>query len=448
MIDAFSARPGAGLEAAIEAEIEAHEQAGRYRDAFAACQSLLRRQPDRPDILMRAGRLAMAAGKFELAAKFLAKATQVQPENGEAHFELGNALKAAGHLELALRSYGNALAVAPDALPAWQNYGNTLLALDRAEEAADAYRHILGANLRNPAAQRNLGLALQRMGRLDDAILAYRGALKLQGDWPQASSNLVQALLAAGDPAAAVAACDDWLGHRPGSVEALALKCAALNEAGENAAAARLLDFDRFVTARTIEPPAGYRDLAAFNAALEAAVLAHPTLKVPPEDDPTYHHPRLRITDEILGATDGPLADLEKILTRCVEDYWTHVGEDESHPFLANRPRRWTLSAWSVVLEGEGNLVPHIHLDGYVGGSYYVTIPAEAADEARKEGWFELGRPPEELACTAEPVVRALQPAPGRMLMFPGYFYHRTTPYRSPSGARRITIAFDVVPQD
>ena len=440
-----------GTEVSVEAlqqRASAALKAGRLGDALAACRAILARRPERADVHAFAGMIALRQGDAAGALRSYETAVTLRPDYAEAHFNHGNALKQLDRPDEAAVAYRHALGLRADIAPAWHNLGNVLLTLDRAGEAADAYRRVLAIDATNPDTHRNLGIALQKTDTLDGAIAAYRDALARRPGWPPAASNLVQALLEADDAAGAVAVCDDWLAHNPGHVEGMALKCAALNETGDRAALDVLLDFDRFALERQIEAPAGYGSLDDFNAALADYVLNHPTLKVPPVDDPTYHHPKLEITDEILGESDGPMAAMERIIRDSVEDYWQRMGDDPSHPFLANRPRKWGLSAWSVVLRGEGNLVPHIHLDGYLGGSYYVKLPREVMDPERREGWFELGRPPEELALRREPVVRPLQPLPGKMLQFPGYFYHGTTPYASPSGEIRITIAFDVVPQN
>lgn len=432
----------------LQQQAQALFKRGRLRDALNACQMILMQQPERADVHAFAGMISMRLGDPAQAVQSYGRAVELRPDHAEAHFNLGNAFKQLDRPAEAEQAYRRVLALRPDLAPAWHNLGNVLLVLDRPAESADALQRVLEIDPRNPDTHRNLGIALQKLGRHDQAIAAYRGALALRPGWPPASSNLVQVLLAERKLDAAIAACDDWLALYPGHVEGLALKCAALNEAGDAAGRDYLLDFDRFVLARAIEPPAGYKSLDEFNAGLADYVLNHPTLKLPPEDDPTYHHPKLHITDEILGETGGPMADMEQIMTWAVEDYWQRMGDDPSHPFLANRPRKWRLSAWSVVLQGEGNLVSHIHLDGYLGGAYYVKVPQEVYDEDKQEGWFELGRPPEELPLEAPPAVRRYQSVPGKMLQFPGYFYHRTTPYHSPASEIRITIAFDVVPVD
>jgi hypothetical protein len=99
-----------------------------------------------------------------------------------------------------------------------------------------------------------------------------------------------------------------------GEIEALALKALALNEMGATEAARTLLAYDRLVTASHQKAPLGYADLATFNRALAGHIAAHPTLKVPPADHPTYHNPQLKITEEILTGRGGtrPLAFLAR----------------------------------------------------------------------------------------------------------------------------------------
>ncbi|MCP4330673.1 MAG: tetratricopeptide repeat protein [Alphaproteobacteria bacterium] len=442
-------RAEAGEGSSIEAlrrQASAAFQAGRLSEAMAVCRTLLAQAPERADAHAFAGMIALRQGDAATAAEAYAAAVALRPDYAEALYNLGNAFKMLDRMGDAEGAYRRVIELRPDLAPAWHNLGNVLLAQERAGDAVDAFGRVIAIDASNPDTHRNLGIALQKLGRIDDAA-AYRGALALQPGWPPAASNLVQVLLEMRDPEDAVGVCDEWLARHPGHIEALVLKCASLNDAGDPQALDFLLDSDRFIVERIIDPPPGYRSLAEFNAALADHVVAHPTLKVPPADDPTYHHPKLQITGELLGDQKGPMAVMEAVMRDSVVDYWRRVGDDPYHPFLANRPRKWEISAWSVVLQGEGNLVPHIHLDGYLGGSYYVKLPREVADPDQQEGWFELGRPPEELACHASPTPRAFQPVPGKMLQFPGYFYHGTTPYTSPTGETRITIAFDVVPK-
>ena len=118
---------------------------------------------------------------------------------------------------------------------------------------------------------------------------------------------------------------------------------------------------------------------------------------------------------------------------------------DPAHPFAAQRPARWRLSAWAVVMEGQGYQAPHIHPQAWLSGVYYASVPPDmAASDTEQAGWIEFGEPLPDYRFTAKPELRLIRPEEGLMLLFPSYFFHRTLPFSA--GGTRISIAFDVVP--
>ncbi|HXQ68148.1 MAG TPA: tetratricopeptide repeat protein [Alphaproteobacteria bacterium] len=424
-------------------EAVAHYHAGRRAEALAICLDVLAREPNRADLLGFAGGIALELGEHAQATALYRKALALRPDYPDVEYNLALALERSGALEAAAEAYRAALARHPDLVPAWHNLGTVLLGLGQPEEAVAAYRRALAFG---PLAEseRSLGIALERLGQLEEAVAAYRRALALKPDWSVAHNNLAYGLLALGDGAAALAACERWLEAFPASVEATALKALTLNEVGAVEEARALYDFDRFVQIHDLAAPPGYSSLAAFNADLVRHVEAHPTLKVPPEEHPTYHHPALEITEELLAEPKGPMAALESLMRAAVARYLASVPPSPPHPFLARFPERWTLTAWATRLCGWGNLVPHVHFDGYLGAVYYPLLPpVVTAEDGGEAGWFELGRPPEQFRLEAAPLIRRIQPKEGRLLLFPGYMYHNTVPFTA--AERRISIAFDLV---
>ena len=436
--------PGAELAALQHRAMTAY-RAGRPVEALEACRAILALLPDRPDVLGFAGMLALETGAETEAVGYYRRALAQKPDFVEAHYNLANGLKRLGRLEEAAAAYRAALLLRPELMPAHHNLATTLLALGRAEEAVGAFERALASEA-TAAGERDLGLALEQLGRLDNAIAAYRRALALPNARADIYSNLANALLMRGDAAAARDACQRWLERVPGSVEGTALLALSLRELGDERGASALLDFDRFVQVVDFEAPPGYESLAAFNAALVAQVESDPSLKVPDKDHPTYHNDALEKTGELLlEPPKGALAALERMMRDAVERYIATVPRTPPHPFPAHFPPRWIFSCWATRLKGEGNLAPHVHFDGYIGGVYYPLLPDVVAQGAGEAGWFELGRPPERLNLKAAPVTRRIQPKPGRMLLFPGYFFHDTVPFSSTQ--RRISIAFDVMPR-
>ncbi len=64
-------------------------------------------------------------------------------------------------------------------------------------------------------------------------------------------------------------------------------------------------------------------------------------------------------------------------------------------------------------------------------------------DESSRQGWIKFGEPSIEVALD-NPIRRAVQPVPGRLVLFPSYMWHGTIPFHDTQP--RTTIAFDVVP--
>lgn len=442
--DAF--RSGQAPPAQLQ-QVAALYRAGKQREALDACRRVIAAEPRRADLLALAGLIAMELGEAAEAAGHYAAAVAAKPDFAEAQYNLGNALTRLGRHEDAVAAYRRAASLRPGLAAVHANLGSALFALRRWDEAAASYRLALALTPNAAEAHRNLGLALHETGDVDGSTECFRRAVALKPDWPKALQSLANNLMERGEWRAAIEICDAWLRLVPANVEALGLKAVALEELGEREAARYLVDFDRFVQAIAFEePPEGFASMAEFNAALARHALEHPTLKVPPSTDPRYHCATLRITEEFLAEPKGPAAAFERMIERAASDYIRFLAAiDPAHPFLVNPPRRWQLTSWAAVLDGQGNLNPHVHYAGYISGVYYPKIPQPIGTPGEgKAGWFEFGGNPERFPCRTAPEMRSIQPREGLMLLFPSYFYHRTVPFTS--AEPRVSLAFDAIP--
>ncbi|MFM2301298.1 MAG: hypothetical protein RLZZ84_1034 [Pseudomonadota bacterium] len=147
--------------------------------------------------------------------------------------------------------------------------------------------------------------------------------------------------------------------------------------------------------------------------------------------------------------TDGNLfaraePEIRSLRRHITEALRAHVARlpriDPDHPTLAvaRDPLRFA-GAWSIRLAGQGHHVDHVHLEGWLSGVFYVTVP-----EAVSAGYDEAG-------CLAFGENRALlpqhrgfrieRPKPGRLVLFPSLLWHGT---RSIGSGERLTVAFDM----
>jgi hypothetical protein len=121
------------------------------------------------------------------------------------------------------------------------------------------------------------------------------------------------------------------------------------------------------------------------------------------------------------------------------------MKEDASHPFLSRRTRDIRYNgSWSSRLGDCGFHVNHTHPRGWISSCYYVGVPEVTKDESQRQGWIKFGESSFEHLLEKNPARRAVQPVPGRLVLFPSYMWHGTNPFHAPT--TRTTIAFDVVP--
>ncbi len=402
----------------------------------------------RPDIFAAWFNLAntlKALGKLDEAIAIYRRALEIRPDHADAHNNLGSTLRELERFDEAKAAYLRALAVDPDFADAHYNLGIVLHEVGNREHAIAAYQAALAVEPDHAGALINLGYTLQQAGRLDEAVDAYQRAIALAPHYiPGTHINLGDVYLRQGDPAAALAICDAYLEANPGDSGLLAFKAIVLDELGERQSVCTLVDFDRLIRPTRFTKANGFPTMAAFNAALADHVSAHPTLVYAPASHATRSG---KHTGELLVEPKGPLAALENMIGDAVADYMRALPVDQAHPFLANRPKRFRLTAWAIVLRARGHQIPHNHPSAWLSGVYYVKLPAIVGMPGQGQaGWIEFGRPPDHFHRTVEPEVRAFQPEEGVMVLFPSYFYHRTVPFET--AETRISIAFDVLADD
>lgn len=418
------------------------EELDRLKEAEDAYRRSHEINPEFLPALFNLANVLRAKGEFIEAAEIYRQTIEHDPNYVDAHINLGSALHELGKSDEAVSSYQRALELDSNRADGHYNLGIALQEKNELAEAVAAYQQVLDLDPKHIAAQNNLGYALQKLGKLDDAIAAYQRAIDIEPHHAQTHVNLGDALLERGEPEVAVALCDKYLAQHFGNTAVLGFKAVALCELGKRESVNYLIDRDRFMQPVRLETPAGYANLADFNAALAHHVRSHPTLV----SAPASHATRLgKHSGELLDQSKGPIAVLEKIIQGSVKTYIRELSTDLEHPFIGSQPKNFGLTAWGIVLGSKGYQLPHIHPSAWLSGVYYVSVPKVFAEaDNAQAGWIEFGRPPIHFHCKADPIVKRIRPEAGLMLLFPSYFYHGTVPFDY--DAQRISIAFDILP--
>jgi tetratricopeptide (TPR) repeat protein len=281
--------------------------------------------------------------------------------------------------------------------------------------------------------------ALTQLGRSGEAIALLEKAQQRQPDNFSLKAGIGNATLQGGDPQKAAAILEEVVARDPHDHHGLARLSTAWRLLGEEHDET-LMGYDDLVRIFDLEPPPGFSSMAAFNVELEANLAAL--------------HPQTRefLGQSLRGGTQthghlfgGGHALVEMLRVRIDEAVARYIGEldaDPSHPLRGRKRGGFAYSgSWSSRLADCGFHVNHIHPMGWISSCYYVGVPGAVADEKARQGWIKFGEP--DFDCGL-PIRRAIQPQPGRLVLFPSYMWHGTIPFRGEE--KRTTIAFDVVP--
>jgi hypothetical protein len=183
--------------------------------------------------------------------------------------------------------------------------------------------------------------------------------------------------------------------------------------------------------------------MESFNAELNAYLdRIHPTTR-------EYLAQSLRngtqTPDRLFGAGHDLVERLQRRIREAIARYIADMKPDDKHPLLSRRARAFDYTgSWSSRLRDCGFHTNHVHPEGWISSCYYVALPPAVEDTKARQGWIKFGEPALDVTLK-DPIRRAIQPKPGRLVLFPSYMWHGTVPFHD--AHPRTTIAFDVVPK-
>ncbi len=375
--------------------------------ALSISEEILLAAPSHPDALNLKAACFMALGKKKNALPILTKIAQLLPDYAQAHFNLGTALNAMAKPKRAIASFQQALALNPS--------------------YADAHY--------------NLANALRQTGQTCEAIKHYQLTLKQSPNHSAAATNLASAFLEQGNAAEAYAACQLALNVEPGNRDALSFAAIAATESGNPQQSAEILKPELLIRPKLFDARPGYDSINAFNSALVAHVLNHPTLVREPHNKATRNGQQ---TENLALGERGPVAELQNMIGEALDIYLEDINKNNMHPYPPLIPHLTKIDIWGTVLGAQGHQTSHMHRAAWISGVYYAKLPdVMHTGQNGQAGWIEFCRPPDEFPCKQTHNVKMIEPKEGLMVLFPSYIYHRTIPFESDD--KRISIAFDLL---
>ena len=393
-----------------------------------------------PELSFNRGRALMDLGRLEEAEQAFAQATDAAAGYVDAQVALAKIRYMRGDERFA-RGFESAARARPTDLKLRLAHGDLLRRSGDPVAAEGILRELREGAGDQPEVVAALAIVLNEQGRYQEACTEARAARAARPDDPAIAQCLAGALLSLGEAAEALPIVRHQRELSPLDQNWLAFEATALRSLGRLEEYRRLYDYERFVRPYDLEPPAGWSDFAAFNAELCEALEelhrfeAHPldqSLRLGTQTPRSLLHEPNPVIRAFLGALDAP-----------IRAYRSAIGHDPEHPLLSrNQGAHRFAGCWSVRLRRGGYHVDHTHPEGWISSAYYAEVPSEVADSSLRSGWIKFGEPFIHVPGAAPE--HFVQPRTGRLVLFPSYMWHGTTPIHG--DAPRMTVAFDVVP--
>lgn len=424
----------------------AHHQLGavwsrmqRPEEALEAFRQALKLGTSGAGICLDLGQVYLQMYRFEEAERALSEAVRAEPDNADAQLHLARARFLRGDPEFARDLIAAAAEIHHDPRVG-ARFGNLLRQIGLFEEAEQHFDRLLKQHGRRPeilAALAGLQLESGRPGKArGPAVEAVRG----RPDDSVIVDTAVAVLLACGEPELA-----SWYIARERQRHPLDQGWIAYE-----AVVARLLapdryheiyDYDRLVRVYELQAPDGWTSIDELNAAVRDVLSSRHCAPTPPFDESLRNGSRT--TRGLLTDPDSVIQAMLKAFEAPLADYCRALGTDAGHPVSARNTGKARLAdAWSVQLASGGWHVNHVHRNGWISSAYYVTTPDEVRDVDGMPGWIRFGAP--RFAVPGANPERFIQPAAGRLVLFPSCMWHGTRPIGGPGP--RTTVSFDALP--
>ena len=406
---------------------------------------------------------------YKKAVESYQKAIELKPDYHEAIGAMGTALQAQGELDEAIEHYKKALTIQPDA----RNHYNLAVGLRNKgalDESIEQYEKSLSFNEQNPEALTSLGDALWHKGKTEEGLEKLNKAVEIDPGNPKANYNLAVFL---SDNNELDKALDHFQSSKIYDWQERSLYCLYKTEQHEkfkeeldliiknkknNSPFLATLSTHNAINFKTkdeynfcnkpldLAAHMSIKELKEPNSSLLKELLKDIEKEEIAKRTQSRLHHGTQSSGNLFKRSEESFRTLSKLIANTIEEYYKkNKDKDSNSIFVKQFPKTVDFnSSWYVKMQSGGHLDSHIHEEGWVSGSVYLSMPKEKKDP--NEGAIELSLHGDNYPKKHDNFPTKTYPVEvGDVVFFPSSVFHRTIPFSSKE--ERICIAFDVKPE-
>ena len=409
------------------------EESGRLETLEESFRQAIMLKPDYAEAHNNLGVILKKLDRWREAETSYIKAIVLKSNNFEAYNNLGNTFQELGRLSEAEKSCKQAIAFKPDYSQAYSNLGIVQKELGHVNQAEVSYKQALTLTPDHSEAYYNLGIMLQQTGKLEEARACYRQVLSFKPHYLEARSNLLTCLYLLDNESQFFDELDYLINWG---------RCDAVigSLIGRSA-----LKYGQTRPNLFCREPLKYVSHIDLNTKYDFQKIFVENAKSILKENRISNRKQTLLVNGC--QTSGNLFDIENNFTDKIQqtirleiEKYRMYFSDSEEGFIINWPTEYNLYGWLISMKSGGELRPHIHSQGWLSGSIYISIPRKLkADSGNLV--VSLGEE-EDATGTQMNLKKVIDVVTGSLVLFPSSLTHYTIPFKADE--QRIVLAFDV----
>ena len=395
-----------------------------------AAMSILEDDPSNLDALNALALSFRYLGESLKAKESFIKLVNSNPKKDYMYSNAGNFFFDLGHIDQALQCHNQALKLNPKNLNSLNQMGLVLSNRGKDEEAIKYYQHSISIDKTIQASYDNLGNSLRNLERYKEASEVYELSNKVLS-----RCNQLECLYLLGDKELFYKKLKDLQRDDISHPLAAALSSHAsirYDGVDEYPFCSKPFDFIKKTELLGTE----FLDEGLINEFFNE----FNSLGISKKEQSLLSN-GYQSSGNIFFIDKPAIQKIRKIILDQIDLY--KKISDNTATFISRWPKDYELYGWVIVINDGGSLSGHMHKEGWLSGSLYLERPKK---NSQHDGDITFSLHGSNFPTGGKAfMTKTIEINKGDMVLFPSSLFHATVPFKSDH--KRITLAFDIIPQ-